>query len=197
MSFFPRVFLKWLPLGVAVTLVCGLVYVTVQQNYRQSLNDPQIQMAEDAAAELSSGKEIDEVVPTNIVDMTSSLSPWLAVYTNTGVPLLSSGKLNGELPQLPPGVFSTSTWKGYAEDRFSMQVPPDETRFTWQPASNVRQAVVLVHFDSANGIGFVAAGRNMREVENREGVLVLMSGIGWVVTMVATFATQALAEYLL
>ena len=49
MNFFVRVFLKWLPLGVAVTLVCALIYATVQQNYRQSANDPQIQMAEDAA----------------------------------------------------------------------------------------------------------------------------------------------------
>jgi len=173
------------------------MYATVQQNYRQSLNDPQIQMAEDAAAQISSGKEIDEVVPTNVVDISTSLSPWLAVYTNAGVPLLSSGKLNGELPQLPQGVFDTSTWHTYAEDGFALPVPQDEDRFTWQPQSDVRQAVVMVHYDSANGTGFVVAGRNMREVENRVGVLVSMVAIGWLVIVVTTLVAQAIVEYLL
>jgi hypothetical protein len=43
-------FLRWLPLAVAITILAGLVYATVQQSLRQGANDPQIQLAEDTAA---------------------------------------------------------------------------------------------------------------------------------------------------
>ena len=42
--------LKWLPMALVVTALCGVVYAAVFRNIRQSANDPQIQMAEDAAA---------------------------------------------------------------------------------------------------------------------------------------------------
>lgn len=178
-----------------MTLVCGLVYATVQQNYRQSLNDPQIQMAEDAAAQLDGGAAPDAVVPnTAKVNMAASLAPWLAVYDSSGQPIVSSGYLNNAMPSLPSGVFATSTWKQYAEDRIAMQIPSNETRFTWQPQPDVRQAVVLV---AASNGKYVAAGRNMREVEDREQVLTLMVAIGWATTIVASFIAQALTEYLL
>ena len=66
MRFLVRVLVSWLPLAVASTGMCLLVYATVQQNYRQSLNDPQIQMAEDAAkTEVMHGvtRSIDTAVP--------------------------------------------------------------------------------------------------------------------------------------
>ena len=39
----------WCYSTIAVTGLCGLLFVATQQNFRQTLNDPQIQMAEDAA----------------------------------------------------------------------------------------------------------------------------------------------------
>ena len=42
----------WVPLTIGTTLLCGLVYLATQQSIRQGANDPQIQMAEDAAAAL-------------------------------------------------------------------------------------------------------------------------------------------------
>jgi hypothetical protein len=45
----------WLPLAALTTALCGLVYLAVQQALRQAANDPQIQMAEDAAYILSQG----------------------------------------------------------------------------------------------------------------------------------------------
>ena len=32
----------WLPLAVAITLLCGLIYVAIQQTYRSNADDPQI-----------------------------------------------------------------------------------------------------------------------------------------------------------
>ena len=78
------IFLSWLPLAVAVTGLSLLVHVAVQQNYRQSLNDPQIQMAEDGAAKLGDGGvPADIVVRGGMIDIAQSLAPWIAVYDNT------------------------------------------------------------------------------------------------------------------
>ena len=46
----------WLPLGLVTLILCGLVNLAVQQNYRMSANDPQIQIAEDVADAVSQGK---------------------------------------------------------------------------------------------------------------------------------------------
>ncbi|MBN9387249.1 MAG: hypothetical protein J0I20_04285 [Chloroflexi bacterium] len=48
--------LSWLALVITVSFLSGLVYIIEQQNLRQAANDPQIQMAEDVASSLASGK---------------------------------------------------------------------------------------------------------------------------------------------
>ena len=77
--------------SVPVTLLCGLLYLAVQQDMRTSANDPQIQLAEDAAAQIISGKQIDQVVPVGKVDMATSLAPYLIVFNNQGVPPALAG----------------------------------------------------------------------------------------------------------
>jgi hypothetical protein len=183
---FSRAFALWVVISVAITGCFAFTFAAMQQNYRQSLNDPQIQMAEDAVAAITSGKEIDQVVPIGTVDISSSLAPWMAVYNATGVPLLSSGELNGAPPQLPPGVFATSTWTGLFIGHHLNTAPPDEDHFTWQPSPAVRQAVVLIYFNSPNGIGYVAAGRNMWEGEDHIRVLTEGGAILWGGTELAT-----------
>lgn len=172
----------FLTLAMLTTGLCGLIYLAVQQNYRQSLNDPQIQIAEDAAAKISSGVQIDQVVPIEKIDIANSLSPYLIIYNNAGVPLLSSAELHGNIPTLPPGLLNDATWRT-AE---TYTVPQGkETHVTWQPELNVRQALVLVHYTSANGIGFAVAGRNMRAVEQRIEQLGVNLFIGWTVIIIA------------
>jgi hypothetical protein len=177
-----RIVLAWLPIGVAFSVACVLVYATVQQNYRQSLNDPQIQMAEDAAAAISSGAQPDKVVPTTAVDISTSLSPWLEVYANSGVPLLSSGTLHGELPQVPLAALDAAE-----SDAGKDTILPNENRITWQPEAEVRQALVIVHFTSGDTSGFAVAGRNMREVEDRESRLGSMVLLAWALGAIGSF----------
>ena len=55
-----------IPLDMAVTLLAGLLYVSVQQVLRQDANDPQIGMAEDAAAALAAGQALPETPPVDI-----------------------------------------------------------------------------------------------------------------------------------
>jgi len=51
-----KVFLKWVPFATTLTLICALIYGVVQQDLRQTANDPQIQIAEATASELAQVK---------------------------------------------------------------------------------------------------------------------------------------------
>jgi hypothetical protein len=59
-------------IAIIVTGLVGLLYVTVQQDLRQGANDPQIQMAEDIAAKLAGGQQVQSVVPSEKVNIASS-----------------------------------------------------------------------------------------------------------------------------
>ncbi len=167
-----HILLAWLPLAVAVTVLTGLVNLAVQQNYRQSANDPQIQMAEDAATMLAAGASPVAVIPTASVDIGTSLAPFLAIYDDTGKPIAASGLLSGSLPELPNGIFAYTRTAG-------------EERVTWQPESSVREALIVVHYGGAHP-GFVAAGRSLREVEKRVDALNLITVLAWGTAMFLT-----------
>jgi len=140
------------PFAVAITLI-GFCYTAVQQSLRMSANDPQIWLAGDAARVLARGGEMKTVLPTNVIDISESLSPYIAIFDNDDK-LIASGATLHEEPIAPPhGVFE------YAK-KFG------ENRFTWQPEPEIRQAVVLVHFNGKNS-GFVMSGRSLNETENR------------------------------
>ncbi len=150
--------MHWLPLGVAIVVVVCFSYVAVQQNYRMSLNDPQIQMAEDGAAALAAGKSPAEIVPrAELFDIGQSLAPFIAVYDKDGTPLEASAKIGNYPPKPPAGVFAYAMHYG-------------EDRVTWQPDANTRIALIVKRVDGSSGY-FVGAGRNMREVEAREDAL--------------------------
>ena len=89
-----RAFALWLPFLVVTTGFFLFATWAVQQTYREGLDDPQIQMAEDAARRLAGGEAPANVVPQNDqaakLDMRESLLPWLAVYDASGTPLASS-----------------------------------------------------------------------------------------------------------
>ena len=180
-----RAFAFWVPILAATSGLFLFAYWGLQQNYRVTFNDPQIQLAEDGAAALSAGAPPASLVTRGVapVDLAASLAPWVAVYDASGTPLESSGALDGAPPRLPAGVFDESTWHLYAEQGISFPVPFHETRFSWQPRAGVRQAVVLVHTD--NGY-FVASGRNMREMEAQEKVLTEGAGMLWGATELGT-----------
>lgn len=174
--------MHWLPLACAVTGICFLVYATVQQNYRQGLNDPQIQMVEDAAHALKNGAELSDIVPPNtpIFDAVQSLRPFIIIFDATGKPVESTASI-GEAPPKPPrGVFTYAATRG-------------EDRVTWQPNVSTRIALVIKAVGSSPEM-YVAAGRNMREVEAREKKLSLFTLLAWLVIMIATFILELVNE---
>jgi len=170
----------WLPFAVVISAFCLLAYTTVQQALRQGLNDPQIQMAEDTAYSLNNGGTIDSLVTGTKVEMSRSLAPFIDIYDVNGKPKAGSGLLNGQLPDYPKGALDTAKQNG-------------DNRVTWQPNADVRIASAVVPYNA----GFVMAGRNMREVEQRESQTELLAGVTWLLVLIATFLVIAFGEFVL
>jgi hypothetical protein len=162
-----RAFAIWLPVTAAASVVILLIFVAVQQDLRLGANDPQIQMAEDAAAHLDAGASPTAVLPNEHIDMAHSLAPFVIVFDHQGQPLASSAALNGETPLPPPGIFTSVPKNG-------------RNAITWQPAPGVRSATIVV----AYAHGYVLAGRSLRVVEERESSLgnsVIVAWLGMLV----------------
>ena len=155
---------------LVVTIIFGTIDVTVQQSLRLSANDPQIQMAEDAATS-SSATQVLSSLPSGHVDMRTSLAPFIIVYDEQGNALGGNGYLDGSTPRVPTGVLRAADSKPY-------------NFVSWQPDPDVRIAAVSV---AANGY-YVLSGRNLREVEHRENLTICLVGFGWLCSIFVVLA---------
>ena len=162
----------WIPLGITITLLCGLIYVATHQVLRQSANDPQIAMSEDIGETLSN--QGAPAIDTKPIELVTSLSPFVIIYDSSGNVVSSTATLHGKIPQLPKGVLE------FAKAN-------NQNRLTWQPESGVREAVVVTYYtNNKGGSGYVLVGRSLRETEQRVSMLLWKVGLGWIVTMVAS-----------
>ncbi len=173
----------WLPLAAVITAVCALAYVTSQQVLRLTGNDPQIQLAQDAAARLSAGEPVASVVPAGTVDVGQSLAPFLIAYDDQGQVLAATGLLHGQPPALPSGVLASVRQQG-------------EDRISWQPEPGVRYAAVVERVSGPQP-GFVLAARSLRETEKRELGVEQLAGAGWLATLVGSLVVVLVVEWLL
>jgi hypothetical protein len=164
-----RVLRIWLPVAVALTAACGLTCLAVQQNYRNGLDDPQVQLAQDGATRLDAGFAPSAVVSSPTVDAETNLAPFVIVLGKSDEVLASGVTLGGATPTPPAGVLATARSAG-------------RNRVTWQPRSGVRIASVSV---AAKDGRVVLAGRNMREVEARIDQLTGITGLVWAIALVA------------
>ncbi len=174
-----RSVVAWVPFAVVVTMVAGLAYGLDQQNLRSGANDPQIQLAEDAAARLDAGATATAVVASSAtrVDIARSLAPFVIVYDLRDQPMASSGELDGAVPVPPQGV--------------TLSARTSEDRVTWQPRSGVRIAAVVVGYRG----GAVLAGRSLRLVEQRADDALAVTAVLWVAALVLTWlAVVGIAE---
>lgn len=156
-------------LAAISTVLALALYAIPQQVLRNGLNDPQLQLAGDLAAQLERGIAPADAVPAGKVDMARSLAPFVIAYDDQGRPLASQAQLNGTTPAPPAGVFDFVRQHG-------------EERVSWQPIRGsehgVRIAAIVQRVNGAHP-GFVLAGRNMREVEARERQVQQMAGLAW------------------
>ena len=170
--------LSWLPFGVTITLLCGIVYVSVQQGYRSTANDPQIQMTEDLSALLTSGASAQDLLSGfPRVEMSVSLAPFIQVYDQDKKLLFSNGFLGKESPTPPAGVLDFAKSHG-------------TNRLTWMPRPDTRSATVIKYYKGQAHEGFVLAGRSLREIEIRVKNLTTGLVIGWLVTIIASLAAM-------
>ena len=146
-----------------ITVLFGSMYAVGQQSLRLSANDPQLQLADDAAAALKAGKSPDEVV-SGQVDIATSLAPFVIIYTDEGKVVTGSGFLDGVVPTVPYGVLTHA-------------LPGADNIITWQPRPGVRVASV----SASAGDYYVLSGRSLREVEHRADTLFLIAAPGWLV----------------
>jgi len=177
---FVSILRQWVPLAVLGTVLCALVGAAVQPVLRGLANDPQIEMAEDAAAALERGQVPQTLLPAAQVDIATSLAPFLLIFDESGRPVASSARLDGETPKPPSGVFAHSG-------------DPGGERFTWQPRPGVRSAAVLVRFGGPRP-GYVLAGRSLREVEIRESGLNLVLVLAWAASVGGSLIAVVLVE---
>jgi hypothetical protein len=157
----------FLPVAALATALCGLVYLVGQQALRSAADDPQIQLVEDAAARLDAGAAPSEVVGSTIVDIATSLAPFVVVYDRAGAVLASDGRLDQTPPRVPIGVLEAARATG-------------RDKVTWQPREGVRIATVTVPWRD----GAVLAGRSLRIVEERVDRLGLLVATAWLVSLV-------------
>lgn len=173
----------WLLGCFLVTLFCGLVFTSAQQVLRLSANDPQIQIAQDVANSLSSGKKATDVVPKEKINASQSLSPFVIIFDKSGKIVESNVAIQNGASAPPQGVFNFDedyTTKDLINLRKDLERETEgkinEKTFTWQPASGVRLASVLVKYEN----GFVLVGRSLREVEIRTQRLFDMVFAAWI-----------------
>lgn len=166
----------FLPVAALATLACGLIYVEVQQGLRSGANDPQFQLAEDAAARLDAGAAPASVVEaSHSVDPSSSLAPFLIVFDTNHTVLATHATLDGGSPVPPHGVLDAAR-------------PGSPSTVTWQPRPGVRIAAVTVAWKG----GFVLAGRSLQRVGEQELNAQLIAGVAWL-AMMAGLALASLA----
>jgi hypothetical protein len=169
-------FFAFLTAAIIITILAMFSYVAVQQDLRQTANDPQIQIAEDAADSISSGEALPYEMPTSTrADLSKTLVTVAMIFDDAGNPVYTSAQLDGGTPIPPKGVFEATRNKG-------------ENRITWQPKPGVRLAAVVTRIGRGSHTGFVLIARSLREVEKREAAIGQLFIIAWAASIIVLIA---------
>lgn len=176
------IFLPHVTATILVTGIILLVYAGVQQQYRTSADDPQIQIARDVAAKLKKGNQASEVMPADTIDLEQSLGTFVQVYDAKNNLLQSNGFDGSKAPSIPAGVLDNAKANG-------------EYSVSWQPSATVRIASVIVYTGNAD-TAYVLVGRSLQEVEKRDSALVKMVFMCWLLCMTVICAHGLLQAYL-
>jgi hypothetical protein len=175
------IFKNWFAYAGIITLLCGVIYITVQQSYRLPANDPQVQMAEDAAHAIDKGadpKSLVNLAPA--VEISQSLAPYLVIYDAAGNIAAGSATLNGKPLKIPQRVIDYVRKNG-------------KDAASWQPVPGVRQA--MVGFSTANKAYVAVAGRSLRVTEERIERLGEQVAFGWGMSLLGMLVVAFLQEW--
>ena len=181
MNNYKVIFKNWFGYAVLITLLCGIIYTIAQQNFRQSANDPQYQMAFDAANAINRGSAPGSLTSSSApVEIGNSLSPYLLIYDANGKLTAANATLDGKAPKIPQGVLDNVKRNG-------MEI------VTWQPRDGIRQATVEIQTNKGYT---VAAGRSLHITEERIAILGKQVAFAWVLSLAAMLVVVTLQEML-
>jgi hypothetical protein len=159
---------------LVITLVYGVIYRVAQQIYRQSANDPQVALVQNGIAQMKQTKSAYSAQPGEIIDMSASASPFVAVVDPAFKLLTSNARIginDMNIPLPPDKVFEDAKDKG-------------ERRFTWQTASGWRFATIVQYVKLESGEEYyVLAARSLSETEQRTTQLALVIGIAYLISI--------------
>lgn len=175
----------WAPIAATIIVLTLTGYILVQQNYRSSANDPQIQIVDDIVEAIEKGTPPDSIVPpSGNTDISKSLAAFVLLYDDNGKQIGSSAKLDGKSPSFPKGVMDNVKKSG------------NKAMITWQPRDGVRIASVLGRYTLADGktSGIIIAGRSLREIEIRENQSLIISALGALLALIITFLFSLLSK---
>ena len=169
---------NWVGYAAVVTLLCFLVYIIAQQNFRQSANDPQTQLAQDVVNAINNGGDPNLLTGTRQVDLASTLSPYVLIYDANGNAVVNNITLDGQIPKPPAGALNEARGNGV-------------NSVTWQPRPGVRQATVMM----ATHKGYVVvAGRSLQTTEDHIARLGGQVLLGWIASLIVMLAVVVLQE---
>ncbi len=178
-----KIFFPHVAAAILVTGISLLIYASVQQQYRTSANDPQIQIARGVAVKLKQNKAVNALMPQDTVDLEQSLSTFVQLYDAGGNLLQSNGFIGSKAPSVPKGVLDRAKENG-------------EYMVTWQPSAEARLASVTIYAGLPQA-AYVLVGRSLMEVEKRESALVKMVFMCWLLCMCVICAHGLLQVYFL
>jgi hypothetical protein len=170
--------IPWLGVIVIILLTFGTIYTVTQQAGRSAANDPQIQIAVDAAAQLDRGDH-PLIVTSGQTDIEASLAPFVIVYDKSGKVVSGSGYIRGKVPKAPMGVLTAA--KGH-----------DYHTVTWEPKDGVRIAAVTVAADKY----YVLSGRSLKLTEKQANTTFLLSVLGCLSSLVVVGVQYVIARTL-
>jgi hypothetical protein len=177
-----RVLVNWATYCAIITLLCVIIYVVAQQNFRQGANDPQFQMTEDAADALNNGADPKSLVnTTSPIEISKSLSPYLIIYDAAGKIVVSNAMLHNKVLQIPAGVLAYIQKNG-------------NDAASWQPEPGVRQAMVGTKAAGSKTYT-VIAGRSLRKTEERIALLGEQVLFGWFCSVIGMFLIAFLLDF--
>jgi hypothetical protein len=183
MNRYATIFKNWFGYAAVITLLCGIIYVTVQQTFRASADDPQYQMVGDAANAISKGANPKSLTGnTPPLEISQTLSPYLIIYDKDGHVVANNAVLNGSPLKIPQGVLD-----------YIQQHGADHA--TWQPQPGVRQAMVAVRATAGGKSYSVVAGRSLFKVEERIAKLGKQVAFGWAMSLMAMLVVAGMQQF--
>jgi len=179
---FIRVVIKSTPFIGLTTLFCGLVYVSVQQVYRQTANDQPLSLAHEIVNQLSENANPVSLVSTHKMKLDKTQNPFIIILDGSEKVVASNVEMNSEIPVPPKGVFETAKKEG-------------EFRVTWQPENKIRTAAVIQYTKNPTEY-YVLAGKSLNETEKRIEQLIQFCFIFWVLSVGFIFLFFVFKEFL-